>query len=159
MNSSLSLSFELIYLMGWLLKNDQAKLKQLVAEAVEQGFIEEVEAMSDADYLLLSDQMQSTVEQFMDCLEDAITKSVQGIEGNAAVHQNLAPILKKLDSDLVDSKTLLLSMQQTKKKLSYKKKQGVQSMGSVSTEENEANNILFERLLKNWSPSKKDLMH
>lgn len=158
MNSSLSLSFELIYLMGWLLKNDQAKLKKLVAEAVEQGFIEEVDAMSDADYLLLSDQMQSTVEQFMDYLEDAITESVQGADAHNGVCKDLAPLLKKFDTDAVDQKTVSLAMQQTKKKLSYKKKQG-DKINAIAVTEAEANDILFERLLKNWNPSKKDLMH
>lgn len=158
MNSSLSLSFELIYLMGWLLKNDQAKLKQLVVEAVEQGFIEEVDAMSDADYLLLSDQMQSTVEQFMDYLEEVITESVQGADVNNGLFQGLVPVLKKFDTDSVDQKTVSLAMQQTKKKLSYKKKQG-DKLNALAVTESEANNILFERLLKNWNPSKKDLMH
>ena len=158
MNSSLSLSFELIYLMGWLLKRDKAKLKKLVAEAIEQGFIDEVDALSDADYLLLSDQMQSTVEQFMESLEDAITEGVQSMHGSEPMHQDLAPTLKKFDTDLLDEKTLSLSMQQTKKKLSHKKKHHAKQESLVPVDA-EANSILFERLLKNWNPSKKDLMH
>ena len=158
MNSSLSLSFELIYLMGWLLKNDKAKLKKLVAEAIEQGFIDEVDALSDADYLLLSDHMQSTVEQFMESLEDAITEGVQQSEGHGLVAQDLAPTLQKIDTDNLDEKTVFTSMQQTKKKLFHKKK-GKAKQESLVSSEAEANAILFERLLKNWHPTKKDLMH
>lgn len=158
MNSSLSISFELIYLMGWLLKNDKAKLKKLVAEAIEQGFIDEVDAMSDADYLLLSDQMQSTVEQFMESLEDAIAEGIHGTYEHEALHKNLVPTMKKFDTDLVDEQTVLLAMQQTKKKLSYKKNNNVKK-GNPAVVEAEAHSILFERLLKNWTPTKKDVMH
>jgi hypothetical protein len=153
MSSGLSLSFELIYLMGWLLKNNKAKLKQLVLEAIQAGIMEEVAAMHDVDYLLLSDQMQGTVEQFMEYFEQAINEGMLGSEASLGAPYNLAPVFKKFDPRLFDQRTLLLSLQEAKKKISYKKKT------DPSVSDIDDNSILFERILKNLNHSKKDLMH
>lgn len=157
MSSNLSLSFELICLMGWLLKHDKEKLKLLVKEAVEHGLAGELDNINSADYLAASDQMHTTIEDFMEYLENLLIESVEGadvIEADIAARDTLMATVKKIDNQTFDNRTLWLSMQQAKSQLIKKMKAEQQS-----SEEQEAKLMLFDQLLKNWSPSNNEQMN
>ena len=157
MNSSLSLSFELIYLMGWLLKHNKAKLTALVTEAVESGLIEELTKMSEADYLLISDQMQVTVENFMEHLETTLFKSTEGIDGiesDNVICKSLATTMRKVDTAGLDTRTVWVSIHQAHKKIISEQKNT-----ELSKIDEEPDDILYEQLLSNWTPSNNETLN
>lgn len=54
MSTNLSLSFELLCLMGWLLRHHKEEVAALIASAAEKGFIDELEISATCVILLIT---------------------------------------------------------------------------------------------------------
>ena len=154
MSSNLSLSFELICLMGWLLKNDKDKLKKLIKDAVDLGFAAELDTINSSEYHHVNDEMHTTIEDFMEYLEDILIESVEGSDAHEGAREKLLGTVKRIDGEAFDSKTVWLSMQQAKSQLVKKAK-----MDPAKAHEHEANALWFDQLLKNWTPSGNESMN
>lgn len=151
MSTQISLSFELICLLSWLLKNEQAMLNSLVKHAIEKGFAEEIGKIDEDDYLKVSDQLYDTVIDFLDFLEKTMIKNLETIQVDHKTKDVILPTLQKIEAGSLDFKTIWLSMQQTKARVN--KGQAIPENLSNPTE------ILFERLLKNWKPNNKETLN
>jgi HD-GYP domain-containing protein (c-di-GMP phosphodiesterase class II) len=148
MNANISLSFELILLLNWLLKYEKAELNSLVKHALENGFMQEIEKVSLENYTQLSDQFYNSILEFLLFFEQALLQNLIAINVNEVTNNAVLPLIKKIDFENLDIKTLWLSMQQTKEKIS-------KSKNDLEQKPEQINNLLFEQLLKNWKPSKK----
>lgn len=76
MRRKLSLSFELVYLLRWLCREDNGRLRGLVKEAVEKGIVQDLEQMTDEEYLVVSDDLYNSVVDFVSLLEDALVEEM-----------------------------------------------------------------------------------
>jgi hypothetical protein len=153
MSSNLSLSFELICLMGWLLKHEQEELSKLIENALGKGLSEELQALNPQDFFDEAASMNVTVHEFFECIERMLLAKVEGIEIERTAGKQLEPALKKMDSQVIDLRTLWTSLQQAKKKLTQNKKN---QADASAAEADSANKVLFEQILKNWNPSQID---
>jgi len=152
MNANISLSFELILLLNWLVKHEKAQLNNLVKDALEKGFMQEIEDISPNDYPQLADQFYSSILEFLMFFEQSLLNNLESINIDEVTNNAIGPVIKKLDFENLDIKTLWLSMQQTKDKMS-------KTRANIEHGPEQINNLLFERLLKNWKPSKKSPMN
>ncbi len=148
MNANVSLSFELILLLNWLAKHEKTQLNNLVKHALENGFVQEIEKFSPDDYPKVTDQFYNSILEYLLFLEQALLKNLTAMNVDEVANNAILPIIKKIDFENLDIKTLWISMQQTKAKISKKQK-------ATDQEPDQINNLLFERLLKNWKPNKK----
>lgn len=148
MSANVSLSFELILLLDWLLKHDKEQLNNLVKHALENGFMQEIEKVTPESYPHLSDQFYNSILEFLLFFEQALLQNLVAINVDEATNNAILPLIKKIDFEHLDVKTLWLSMQQTKEKISKSKNDQAQQPEQI-------NNLLFEQLLKNWKPGKK----
>ena len=74
MGHQLSLSFELICLLDWLLKNKTESLKRLITQAVNQDLLEN---LGDAgDHLVMNNRLHQRVIEFVVFLEDELLKEL-----------------------------------------------------------------------------------
>lgn len=153
MTTNISLSFELICLLNWLLKNKKQDLNSLTKQALENGFLQDLEALSYAEEQKEPDQLYTTVLEFLIFMEESLAKNLETIYLDNATKEAIYPALKKIDLGNLDAKTILISMQQTKSKIRLNRKK--------SLEQNKQNptNILWEQILKNWKPTKKEPMN
>lgn len=169
MSAQISLSFELISLLNWLLRHEKAMLNAMLKQALEHGFAEELEKLDAASLASTeSEELYNTVLDFLEYLEQSLIKNLETISVDNKTKDAIMPTLQKLEADSLDHKTLWLSMQQTKARMLKAKQcatekqqpQAIAAEAAKDTKHTEhANKILFEQLLKNWKPNNKDVMN
>lgn len=152
--------------MGWLLKNDKEKLKVLVKDAVEGGFVAELDQMNSSDYLNAGDEMHTTIEDFMCHLEDLLIEAVDGVDAQEGERDKLMTAVKKFDGNNLDTRLIWLSMQQAKSQLIKHNRENRVEPGEATDggephvpTNPDANALLFDQILKNWSPSNNEHMN
>lgn len=163
MSINISLSLELICLVNWLLKNEKQLISALVKQALKNGFAQELEQLDGTQSLENPEDLYATVVEFLLFLEKNLLKNLETVSVDTHTKEEILPVVKKLDADNIDLKTLWLSMQQTKNQLCkdrHKREQEdelpVVSTTTLDDENNQAAEILFEKLLKNWKPHHKE---
>lgn len=151
MDTQLSLSYELIYLMGWLLKHEKNMLNSLIKHALKNGLALDLEKIQSYDYDHVSAELQGTILEFLSFLEKALAKNIDSQEQEAQCPHDasISSTIKKIDQDSLDLKQVRLSIQRAKNLLNKAPQQ---------TEE-QAKSLLFEHILKNWKPAKGDLVN
>lgn len=157
MTAHISLSFELISLISWIIKNERTLLNNLVKQAVEHGFAEELSTIHDtADPKAVNDHLSHSVLDFLEFLEDCMTRNLETIHVDNKTKDAILPTLQRLEAGNLDVKTVLLSLQQTKAKLA---KTTAKQQELVQEEKPDATTILFQQLLKNWKPHNKETVN
>ena len=168
MDSNLMLSFELICFMNWLLRNHKKKLDELIKNAMDNGFLEELGRENADKSLDMASQLPNIILDFLLYLEDSLFDSLEKMDLDKNTKDKLVPDLKKIDTPYIDPRTILLSLQQTKillKNLKIEKirKEKLQKLETTETHPEinnpspkEVKKILFEQLLKNWNPGKNE---
>jgi len=153
-NQNLTLSLELIYLMGWLMKNKQKELRSLVEMAMEEVLANQLEDISPLDQTTMAEQLHETLLDFLIFLEDALNESLEPeelLEGE----DDLIPTVDKIDAQTLDAQTLWMSIHQAKKQLIERKK-AEKASGKPVKNQPAAKTALLKVLLENWQPNKQD---
>ena len=160
MTAHISLSFELISLITWIIKNERHLLNNLVKQAVEHGFAEELNNVQTVpDPRTVNDHMANNVLDFLEFLEDSMMKNLETVHVDNKTKDAILPTLQKLEAGNLDVKTVLRSLQQTKARLSRgSAKQLIEQPAQTNFDDNAAT-ILFEQLLKNWKPNNKETVN
>jgi hypothetical protein len=172
MSTQISLSLELISLLSWLLKHEKTALSNLVRNALEHGFAEEIDQIDNTVDNGVNEDLYNTVLDFLDYLEDNLIKNLENIQVDHKTKDTIMPTIQKLEGDSLDYKTLWMSMQQTKARMNKATRKEITAEAkSVVTEPSlqatepalqapkNANEILFEQLLKNWKPRNKETLN
>jgi len=147
MSSSLLLSFELVYLINWLLKNEKTKLKLLVKNAIDKGVATELQNMDAQVASEKNDELQVVFLDFVDFLEATLKECMKTeTKVNREVKENILSDLRRLNVSNVDSNTLWSSITQVENEV-LKHKKGANSQHDIKE-------IFLEKLLKNWNPGK-----
>lgn len=151
--------------MSWLLKNEKQGLNTLIKHAVQHGFSEELEKVESLDHTKVSEQLYTTILDFLVLLEQILMKNLETISLDTTTKDAILPALEKIDLDSLDDRTIWLSMQQTKDKLhkhnnhSLKHKHNTEEKTTKQASNEQAKKILFEQLIKNWKPTKNEPLH
>lgn len=133
MGHQLSMSFELICLLDWLLKNKKDSLRKLIQEAVAADFIVSLEGEKNVN---LAERLHETVTDFIFAFEDILLAELsQGLQDSRASEVG--------GYDLVDEETLTLRLQQVRNNANNKRDQAVERE-------------LVRRLLRRWKPTSSD---
>lgn len=162
MSYQLSLSFELICLMDWLLKNKGSKLKDLVKEAVDKQLADSLEKMSEHDYVKMASRMHDVVIDFVIFLEDMLIEELEGVSPDLNVREKMFPAIKHMDIAKFDINAVWLSMQQAKIKFMKKRQRhsgdiiGAKVASKSKISDDDIKQELFKQLLKNWQPKGKE---
>lgn len=166
MSAQISLSFELICLISWLLKNETATLNSLVKNAIERGFAEELEKLEALEQTLISEQTEesddlyNTLLDFLDYLEHSLFKNLETMHVDHTTKDAILPALQKIETNSLDIKTMWLSMQQTKARVGKKSQaKGARRLQPQVPALQNPTDILFEQLIKNWKPNGKEIIN
>ena len=155
MNTSLSLSFELIYLMGWLLKNEKKMLNALIKHAIKKGLAQDIKSLNPTDFSQVSDKLYNVILDFLLYLEDSLAKNLDNIQLDTKTEDAILPSVKKIDLENLDLSTIKLSMQQAKSQLN-----NLEAIADNDQAfEEDAKKLLFEQILKNWMPTKNESLN
>ncbi|MFA5075421.1 MAG: hypothetical protein WC436_04955 [Candidatus Babeliales bacterium] len=152
MDTSFSLSLELICLMNWLLKNEKEKLKILINQTIKNGLSYEIEQLDKLTDNQIdpndNTQLHNTILDFLIFLEDTLIECLEEQELDTKSREKLNLSIQKILPQHVDLKTIWLSVQQAKEKISK-----IEKNTSKPIEEDELRNTLLTQLIKNWTPN------
>lgn len=147
MSKNFSLSFELIYLMAWILKNEKAKLHGLIEEIVKKGFATEISQMVNYPQDPKTvEKLHLTILDFLIFMEDSLLESLDKKDFNLKIQVGLKPTLEKINTQNIDAKTIWRSTQQTKSLINKDENKTPEDLKK----------ILLNQLLQNWNPKDKE---
>lgn len=152
MDKHLSLSFELIYLMGWLLKHEKGMLNSLIKHALKNGLAHDLEKVQIDAQGDASQELQTIILDFLAFLERSLAKNLDASHDAQHHGDQKHPDAAELKVRLQRAKQLLT------KGLAVEKADAaalVEKKGSQKTVTTE----LFNDILKTWKPNKKDLLN
>lgn len=152
MNSSLSLSIELIYLMGWLLKKEKSKLNALVKQAMNDGLAYDLQKLNTIEHEDVSEHLHNTVLNFLTYMEEALANNLDLIHTKHEAEEAMRPALNLLEENSVDDDTLQVSIQRAKVDLQREVESGL--VKSLNPEH--AKQLLFKHILENWDPTNEE---
>ncbi len=168
MTTQISLSLELVCLVGWLLKHEKTLLNNIVKQAIEHGFVDELATIESDESQQTTDHLYNTIVDFLEFLEQSLLKNLESVHLDQKVKDSILPMLQKLEAGSMDFKTVWLSMQQTKTRINKAQKairttkpiQAIPRDVVVADErEKDPMDVLFEQLIKNWKPSNKETVN
>ena len=144
--NQLSVSFELICLLRWLLENDSNKIKKMISKALHAGLRKEIQEnrLYSKDFTM--EDVHNILLDFFDMTEALLTDSLNEHAIQKALEKNLMPSIDRIDSSECDEATVNFSIEKATLKAEKDPKENIQ-------------NILMEELLKRWKPRKKNILN
>lgn len=143
-DTQLTMSYELLYLLQWLIEHDNNRLKQVIKLALDQGLREEMQKIEKINEPL--DEMYHTIIDFFELMEDLLTESIKEHVEKKAKEKKLMPTIDQIDSTVCDNETMRFSIEQATTKL--------EDDPDVNPQEQ-----LFKELLRSWKPHNKNIMN
>jgi len=140
------ISYELICLFRWLVKNDSNKLKKIISKALSSGLKEDLTrgSLSSGDHSL--EDIQEDILEFFTMMEAILIESLSDHAIKKAVEKKLMPSIDKIDSNVCDDATVRFSVEKATSKI------------EKNPQEN-PKDLLLEELLKRWKPNKKNVLN
>lgn len=135
------LSYELLYLLKWLVEHEGPILKKLVQRAVAQGLTLHRPDNDSALTATLDAQAQYSIVELLDMLDEFLQQAVEQENMRQAQVQNLIPAISKVDATVYDTNAMKDSIDKTTTQM------------RMHPEKN-ARELLMKELLKNWKPHK-----
>lgn len=140
------LSYELLYLLKWLVEHESSALKKLVQRAVARGLKNQCNQHDSPLSTTADAQAQHSIIELLDLLDYFLEDALAQENMRQAQVQNLIPAINKIDSEAYDSTTMRYSIDKATTQIEQ------------HPEEN-ARNLLFKEILKNWKPHKRSRVH
>ena len=127
------------------MEHGSPELKQLVGKALAAGLRERMH-YADAEVHMAEEEMQDAIVDFFSILEGLLIETVNEQAMLKAHEKNLVPALEHIDSTICDTATVRSSLEKATNKMS-------------KNPDANAQQLLFEELLKRWKPNKKATMN
>lgn len=143
-NNQFVISYELLYLLQWIVEHGSHELKQLVGKALAAGLRERMHH-TDTE-MHIAEEMQDSIVDFFSLLEGLLIETINEQAMLKAHEKNLMPALEHIDSTVCDTATVRSSLEKATTKMNKNPNANAQQ-------------LLFEELLKRWKPNKKATMN
>ncbi|MFT6765711.1 MAG: hypothetical protein ACJAZS_000596 [Alteromonas naphthalenivorans] len=144
-DNQLTVSYELLYLIQWLLENESDGLKKLIGQALHNGLKHDLQEAVNSD-LKNTDDIQYSIVDFLALMEGLLHESISEQNMQRILEKKLMPAIDNIDSKECDKATVDFSVEKATFKLE-------------SNPEENPQDILFQELLKCWKPTKKTITH
>ncbi len=145
-NNQLSLSYELLFLLQWLLDQEPERLKGLISYALSHGLKENLKEGAKIADLQTSEELQYTIVDFLKLLEALLQEALAEQAMKTIMEKKLMPAIDQIDNKACDEATVQFSIEKASSRLERNPTANPQE-------------ILFNELLKCWKPSKKAISH
>lgn len=148
MAETLFLSLELMYLMEWLMKHEQERLRVLIKYALNNGLdtkLEHAQRHKQRGENKLEEKLHDTFLEFINFLEHTLFDAVEKRDEKNAIQDELVSALSRLNLNNIDTQTVWSSMKQARSTLSKTQKNRENSPQDIE-------NVLLEKVLDNWQP-------
>ena len=138
--NQLTVSYELLYLMEWLLENEPERIKALIVYALDHGLTQDMQTAMKAK-TFNADEMHYNLVDFLALMETLLYEALSEQTMKKAMQQKLLPAIDHIDNKACDKETVAWSIEKATSKI------------DLNPGEN-PREILFKELLKCWKPAK-----
>lgn len=148
-NNQLTVSYELLQFLRWVVITEPKILQTLMHQAYESGFMDHITSQNNehTQHSLSDEELQCNVIDFFDLLELKLQEtSINTEHSSAFAEKTFRPAINHIDSSLCDDDIVALSIAQASSQLQVNNPQTAQEM-------------LYKELLKNWHPRNKHCLH
>lgn len=136
------ISQELLHILHWLIKYQEAELSHVVTQAYLKGFEEKVKKQDMFDQIQESSDLQNSVVDFFNFLEHQIAILNNQENHKTIMNPNVIQTLDKIDPKQFDFETIKSTVLATAEKINKPKNQ------------TDAKKMFLKELLKQWEPKK-----
>ncbi len=133
------ISPELLHILHWLMKYEEAALIDLVAQAYYKGFEEKIKKQDMYDQIQDSNDLQNSVVDFLNFLEHQISTLNNQANTKTIIHPNVIDTLDRIDPKQFDFETIKSTVLATADKIRPKNN-------------TDARKMFLKELLKQWEP-------
>jgi len=148
-NSQLTVSYELLQFLRWVVITEPEMLHALMHQAYESGFMEQIEQHHNDqhNHSPSDDELQRNVIDFFDLLELKLQETSMNTEDESQfTEKTFRPAVNHIDSSVCDDDIVALSVAQASSQVRLNNPQNAQE-------------TLYKELLKNWRPRNKHCLH
>ncbi len=138
------LSYELLYLLKWLVENESPTLKKMITRSIHNGLREELSNSHRLLNSMDSEAIQNSIVDFLDLLDLLLHETLSERSMIKALEQNLMPAINQIDSHVCDKATVQCSLEKATHHL--------EDHPNANAKE-----LLFKEILKRWKPRKKKM--
>ncbi len=144
---NLILSFELISLLDWMLKNKKFEIDQIITQAIKNG---QIKVDEQSDYKADSLWAHEIIQSFINFMEKTIKSAIEKVDIlEAQLREQLTELADNVDLSAFDDVAILQGFKQAKNQIS--KNETTQKNFVFSKKL--LKQILMQRILENWQPT------
>ena len=143
-NAQLTLSYELLFLLQWIIENEPNKLKELISTALQNGLKEELKTVDTSIDQRSAQDMQYSLVDFLGFMEVMLQEARNEQTMKRIMEKKLMPALEHIDTTECDNETVQCSVEEATSKLELEPDKNAQE-------------LLFQELLRCWKPNKETL--
>jgi len=144
--NQLSISFELICLLKWILEHDSNKIKKIISKALHAGLNNEIQKNRSYGQDFSMEDVHNVLLDFFDMMEVLLIETLSEQAIKKALEKNLMPSIDRIDSSVCDEATVNFSIEKATLKAERDPKENIKK-------------VLMEELLKRWKPRKKNILN
>lgn len=144
-DKNLTVSYELLYLLQWLLENESDTLKKLIKNSLAHGLNEHLKDISQ-DQEASSEEIQYSIIDFLVLLESLLHETLHENRLKKITEKKMMPALDNIDSQECDQAIVEFSVEKASSKFENHPHENPQE-------------LLFKELLKCWKPNKNTSTH
>lgn len=139
-SSQLTLSYELLYLLQWLIQNEPERLRYLIADALEDGLANDLKKINTSEQHI-GEEIQHSIVDFFGLLETLLHEVSNEQLMKQVMEKKLMPAIDHIDTTECDDATVQFSVEKASSK--FEKNPGKNPQ-----------ELLFKELLRCWKPNK-----
>lgn len=147
-NTQFVLSYELLYLLQWMVYNDAEKLKKIIAKAYSSGLKYDIQRMHEgwtAEEQTM-EEIQNGIVEFFGLMEVLLQEVISEQAVHHAVQKNLMPTLDQIDTAVCDDSVVRSTLEKATAKIEHNPGENPKD-------------LLFKELLKQWKPHDKNTLN
>ncbi len=146
-NNQFVVSYELLALLQWIIEHEDDALCTLASKALASGLKEEMQKRHPLNNEQALEEAQEAIIDFFGLFEGHLLEAMHEQSVKQAIEKNLMPAIDQIDTAICDDATVRASVEQA-----------TYVVENDSSKER-AKEVLCKELLKQWKPSKNQVMN
>lgn len=139
------LTYELLFLLQWIMEHESDALKKIIVRALKNGFNDPEFRSNEVIEMQISDPtIHDCIVDFLSLIDSLLLETTTELDMQKNAEMTMIPALKHIDSTICNDDVVQSSLRKTNAQLHSNSKQNAQE-------------ILLKELLRRWKPDKKVL--
>ena len=140
--NQLTLSYELLYLLQWLIEHEPEGLKALIAESLKHGLKDQIKSIRPSNENEAPEDIQNSIIDFFGMMELLLHEASNEQTFQQMMEKKLMPAIDHIDTTQCSDEVVQLSIEHATNQFD-------------NSPEKNPQELLYKELLRCWQPKKK----